>query len=91
MGAQFSEVWSYPAVNFIGPPVSCTRVVEHLLNPSPNDELGNWCYPRLVAGPHANTRRSREVPWQPCEQEPALQVATKQHHHTEGTSVEKLT
>ena len=39
-------------------------------------------------GPCANTRHSREVPWQPCEQEPALQAATNQHRHTEGTSVE---
>ena len=31
------------------------------------------------------------VPWQPCEQEPALQAATNQHGHTEITSVEKLT
>ena len=27
-------------------------------------------------GPCKNTRHSREVPWQPCAQEPALQVAT---------------
>ena len=42
-------------------------------------------------GPCANTRLSREVPWQPCERETALQVATNQHWHTEGPSVEKLT
>ena len=42
-------------------------------------------------GPCANTRHSREVPWQPCEREAALQTATNRHHHTEGTSVEKLT
>ena len=42
-------------------------------------------------GPRANTRHSREVPWQPCEREPALQAATNRHRHTEGTSVEKLT
>ena len=40
--------------------------------------------------PCPNTRHSREVPWQPCEQEPALKAATNQHHPTEGTSVEKL-
>ena len=40
-------------------------------------------------GPHENTRHSREIPWQPCKQEPALRVATNQHLHTEGTSVEK--
>ena len=56
------------------------------LNLSPVDELGNWCYKRLVEGPH-----SREVPWRPWEQEPALQAAIKQNHHTEGNSVEKLT
>ena len=60
------------------------------LNSLPIDELGNWCHPRLV-GPCANTRHSREVPWQPCEQEPALQDATNRHRHTEGSSVEKLT
>ena len=42
-------------------------------------------------GPCANTRLSREVPWQPCERAPALQAATNQHWHTEGPSVEKLT
>ena len=42
-------------------------------------------------GPSAKTRHSKEVPWQSCEQEPALKVATNQHCHTEGTSVEKLT
>ena len=42
-------------------------------------------------GHHAYTRHSREVPWQPCEPEPALQAATNHHRHTEGTSVEKLT
>ena len=34
---------------------------------------------------------SREVPWQPCEREPALQAAINQHGETEGMSVEKLT
>ena len=42
-------------------------------------------------GSRTNTRHSREVPWQLCEREPALQAATNQHRHTEGTSVEKLT
>ena len=41
--------------------------------------------------PCKNTRHTREVPWQPCEWEPALQAATNQHCHSEGTSVEKLT
>ena len=30
-------------------------------------------------------------PRKPCEREPALQVATNQHSHTEGTSVETNT
>ena len=38
-------------------------------------------------GPHKKTRHGREVPSQLCEQEPALQVATYQHRHTEETSV----
>ena len=42
-------------------------------------------------GSGKNTRHSREVPWQPCEWELALQAATNEHCHTEGTSVEKLT
>ena len=41
-------------------------------------------------GSCAKTRHRREIPWQPYEREPALQVATNQHHHTEATSVEKL-
>ena len=57
------------------------------LNLSSIDELGNWCHPRLV-GPCANTGHSGEVPWKPCEREPALQAATNRHRHTEGTSVE---
>ena len=40
--------------------------------------------------PCTNTKHSREVPWQPCEQEPVLQAATNKHRHAEGTSVEKL-
>ena len=44
--------------------------------------IQGWCRPC------ANTRHSREVPWQPCEQEPALQAATNRHRHMEGTSVE---
>ena len=42
-------------------------------------------------GPCKNARHRKKVPWQPCEWEPALQVATNLHFHTEGTSVEKLT
>ena len=38
-----------------------------------------------------NTRHRRKVPWQPCAWEPALQVASNLHCHTEGTLVEKLT
>ena len=41
--------------------------------------------------PCKNTRHTREVPWQPCEWEPALQAATNQHCQSEGASVEKLT
>jgi len=41
-------------------------------------------------GPHQNARHSREIPWQPCEREPASQLATNQLRHTEGTSVENL-
>jgi len=54
------------------------------------DELGNWCLQRLV-GICKNTKHSREVPWQPCEWEPTLKAVTNRHHHTKGTSVEKLT
>ena len=42
-------------------------------------------------GPRENTRHSMQVPWQPCEREPALQTANNQNRHTEGTSVKKLT
>ena len=59
-------------------------LVFHILNSLPIDELGNWCHPRLV-------EHSREIPWQHCEREPALQVATSLHRHTEGASEEKLT
>ena len=41
--------------------------------------------------PRENTRHSMEVPWQPCEREPALQAANNQNRQTEGTSVKKLT
>jgi len=40
-------------------------------------------------GPRANTRHSKEVSWQPCRREAALQAATNQHRH--WASVEKLT
>ena len=42
-------------------------------------------------GPREKTRHSVEVPWQPCEREPALQAANNQNRHTEGTSAKKLT
>ena len=43
-----------------------------------------WELVQLMVGgqPHKNTRHIREVPWQPCELEPAIQVATNQHCHT---------
>ena len=49
------------------------------------DDIKGWW------GPRKNTRKSREVLWEPCEREPTLQAATNQHRHTEGTSVERLT
>ena len=42
-------------------------------------------------GPRENTRHSMQVPWHPCEREPALQAANNQNQHTEGTSLKKLT
>jgi len=54
----------------------CAKNVFSLGTPSnslPTDELGNWCHQRLV-GVRANPRHSREVPWQQCEREPALQI-----------------
>ena len=37
-----------------------------------------------------NARHNREAPWQPWKWELALQAATNQYHHTEGTSVRNL-
>ena len=58
-------------------------------------------YPQLMSlgtgatkswwGPRENTRHNTEVPWQPCEREPALQATNNQKRHTKGTSVKKLT
>ena len=62
-------------------------------NSSPIDELTNWCHERLVGvgGPTEIYGIAGRFPWQTCEQEPALQVATNQQCHPEGTSVEILT
>ena len=39
-------------------------------------------------GPRANTRHSKEVSWQPCRREAALQAATNQHRHWRSFSRE---
>ena len=61
-----------------------THIICQLMSLGTGANRGWW-------GPCTNTRHSREVLWQPCEREPALQEATNQHRHTEATSVEKLT
>ena len=38
--------------------------------------------------PRANTRHSKEVSWQPCRREAALQAATNQHRHWRSFSRE---
>ena len=54
------------------------------LNSSPIDDLGNWCHQKLVGTPlkyqaqHGGSMA-------------ALQAATNENWHTEGTSVKKLT
>ena len=70
-----------------------SRIVLYNLNSLLIDELGNWFNQRVGGAlcKYSNARHSRGVPWQSCEREPALQAATNQHCHTEGTSVEKLT
>jgi len=54
-------------------------------NSFPIDELENWCH-RLVGVPQKY--KTQEVPWQPSEQQPALQKTTNQHHYTKETSGE---
>ena len=58
--------------------------------------IPNWwawqLVPSKVGGsPVQSNRHNGEVPWQPCEREPALQAAINKRGETEGTSVEKLT
>ena len=55
-------------------------------NSFPIDELENWCHQRLVGVPQKY--KTQEVPWQPSEQQPALQKTPNQHHYTKGTSGE---
>ena len=42
-------------------------------------------------GGYKNTRHSREIPWQPCEEESTRQVVINQCCHDEGTSGRYLT
>ena len=54
------------------------------LNSSPIDDLGNWCHQKLVGAP-------RKYQAQHGGSMTALQAATNENRHTEGTSVKKLT
>jgi len=47
--------------------------------------------PSKICGGPAILPGTVERSMQLCEQDPALQAATNQHRHTEGSSVEKLT
>ena len=52
------------------------------------DELGNCGAIKGCWGSCENTLHSREVPWQPCEQESAMQLAINRHCRIEGTRLE---